>query len=218
MRRWWLVSFLCVGLSGCDTDVTEGNGVAAAETRSVAAFEGAVARDGLALELSARGTAGDVSLSITGDANLLPLVETVVTGGYLIVRAKEPFSSNLGLVVRGEAPGLLRIGADAGGGAVATDVNVAGIFESAVAGGGRVVVSGNAGRFDALASDGGALDARNLTAAEVRINASGGAVVEICATNTLLAEAHDGAVITYACEPARVEPVTSGGGVVRKAE
>lgn len=218
MRRWWLVSLFCAGLAGCEADVTEGNGVAATETRTVAAFEEAVVEDGLGLELTATGAAGDVSLSVAGDENLLPLVETVVEDRRLIVRAKEPFSTGLGLVVQGAAPDLLRIGADTGGTATATGVDVAGIFESAVADGGRVEVIGTAGRFDVLASGGGTIAARKLTVAEARIAAVGGAVVQVCATDTLLAEARDGAVISYACGPDRVEPVTSGGGVVRPAE
>lgn len=213
-----LVSLFCLGLVGCDEDLVHGNGQAAQETRTVATFEEAVVENGLGLELVASGAAGDVDLAVSGDENLLELVETTVAGGRLTVRAKRPFATELGLVVRGAAPALLRIGAAGGSTAVAREVARSGTFETTVAGGSRVAISGTAGRLDALVSGGSVLAARELTAAEVRIlDASGGSVVEVCATDTLFASASGGSTVTYACEPERIEPVVSGGAVVRPA-
>lgn len=213
-----LFALALAGLAGCDADVVRGNGKAAQETRTVASFEEAVVENGLALELVASGAAGDVALSVSGDENLLALVETTVAGKRLTVRAKEPFTTELGLVVRGAAPDLLRVGASGGSAATATEFARSGTLEAAAAGGSRVTMSGVAGRLDALVSGGSVLAAKELTAAEVRVlDASGGATVAVCATDTLYANASGGSTVTYACEPERVEPVTSGGAVVRPA-
>ena len=217
MRRLVAVAVLAFGLGGCE-DVVQGNGVAAQETRTVRSFEGAVANDGVALTLdAANGEPG--TLVVSADENLLGLVVTQVQSGWLTVRTTKPVSSPIGITVKGPAPGLLKVGANTGGMATATGVDVAGTFEVAVAGGGTVTVTGETDRLDVLASGGSVLHARDLTAREVRVlTASGGSRVEVCATSALHAAASGGSMVTYACEPSVVEPVTSGGAVVRKAE
>ncbi len=220
MRRLASVSICCLALAGCESELVRGNGVAAEETRTVKAFESAVVDSGLALVLdaSAGAGAGDGSLTVSGDENLLPLIETTVTDGWLTVRAKQPVSSELKLEVRGSASGLLRLGATGGAGATATGIDRDGIFEASVDAGGSVTLSGRADRFDALVAGGGLLTAGELTAGEVRLQVSGGSRVRVCATDTLLVAATGGSVVTYECDPERVEPVTEGGAVVEPAE
>jgi hypothetical protein len=218
MRRLVLVVSLVVGLGGCD-EVVQGNGVLAQETRTVRAFAGAVANDGIALALDAAADGEAGSLLVSGDENLLGLVVSEVQDGWLTVRTAKPVSSSFGITVTGPAPGQLRVGANSGGAATATGIDSPGTFEVAVAGGGTVTVAGKTDRLDVLASGGGVVRAADLTARAVRIvDASGGARVEVCATASLQVTASGGAVVTYTCDPEVVEPVTSGGAVVREAE
>jgi hypothetical protein len=220
MRGPILVCVVSAALAGCPDDAVQGNGQAGEQTRTVGSFAEAVVEGGLGLELSAAPGIGDeVSLVVSGDENLLSLVETVVEDGRLTVRAKQPFRTTLGLNVKGTAPALLRLGASGGSTGIAKDVAVAGTFETTVAGGSRVALSGTAGGLDALVSGGSVLAARGLTAGGVRLlDVSGGSVVDVCATGTLQANASGGSVVTYACGPAQVTPTTSGGAVVKPAE
>lgn len=175
---------------------------------------------------------GATAVTIAGDDNLLPLVETFVRRGTLHVRPSEKLRPRAGISVTIATPSLEAVSVGGSG-----DVRVrrvrsrafeAGVHGSAslvadgafgdltagVSGSGRMALSGSAERVDARVSGSGDVDLLALRArsARVRVSGSGGVAVE--ATESLDAEVSGSGHVRYAGGPS-VRSHVSGSGSVR---
>ena len=92
-RHTWLVISAIAVAPGCGVLINAvpaipGSGVSKEESRPVEAFHGLEA--GSTLQVTVAVTPGaKPSLKISGDENLVPLIESVVRDGTLILRVKE---------------------------------------------------------------------------------------------------------------------------------
>ena len=169
----------CTGRFTLGTPAIPGSGVVKGETRSIEVFHALDAQN--ALQVAVAVTQGaKPSLKIRGDDNLVPLVESVVRDGTLILRIKE--NTN----IRPKHPLLVEVVTDqldrveASG---ATDVRVTGgskveQFTAAASGAARLSVTGIQTPKAVVTAEGASQLTLTGTAESLKVDASGASQVK----------------------------------------
>lgn len=219
----------CVLLSACAFAQTKGSGASQEQKREVGAFE----RVHIASGLKATVTQGDTAVSLSGDENLLALVETEVEDGELEVRLKRGHSlrgevrvtistpklteveATGGSIVEAQASAQETFEAEASGGSIVTVSRVdSRKLAVEASGGSRVTVKGRAEEVDAEVSGGSVVRADEVEMASLTVDASGGARVEAGPSKRLQGDLSGGSVVRLSRSPAQREVETSGGSEV----
>jgi hypothetical protein len=213
----------------------KGSGVAKTETREVSGFRSVSLGIDAKVELRQGTTEG---LTMTGDDNIVPLVETVVEQGTLKIRwvDNDRFSTSyksLAIIVNLKNIDGIKLG---GSGYIHADRLKAGNLKAAVAGSGDIVfdaleadslqgsIAGSgtikaAGRADALEftlAGSGDLVAPKLETRRVTISVQGSADAVVWATETLTVTVAGSGDVKYYGKPQVTETV-AGSGSVRRA-
>ena len=246
-RRCSSIRFMLVGLlvvtalgafSPAPVDADEmlrGSGVARSERRDVGAFRA------VALEVPARLTlrqGEQEGVSITGDDNIVPRVETVVENGTLKIRWTRPGDYSVeskvldivvdarsieALAVRGSGrihvPRLRTAALQAaidGSGRIGFDTLEAESLAIVIRGNGRVAAAGRAGSLDATISGSGEVEAPKLETRRARVTLNGSAQATVRAQETLNATVAGSGEIKYYGKP-RVTQTVAGSGRIRQA-
>ncbi len=202
---------LLLGLTACDwLRGVEGSGERKVEKRGVKSFS-ALHVSG-AYELTVR-IGEEESLTLEGDDNLLPLIETTVENRILVVKNSKSISPKLPLRLTITTKTLkeLKVSGSLRGSVTGLDADTFGLVAS---GSCRLTL---AGRADALAmslSGSGTLDAARLQArvATVRISGSGDADLEV--SESLSVKISGSGKVRYGGNPKTVERDISGSGSV----
>lgn len=220
----------CVLLSACAFAQTKGNGVSQEQQREVGRFE----RVHIASGLKATVTTGDTAVSLSGDENLLALIETEVEDGELVVRLKRgervrggdvrvtlstprlaAVEASGGSIVEAQASAQGQFEAEASGGSIVTVKKVdAGTLEVEASGGSRVTLEGRAEEVKAEVSGGSVVRADEVEMASLRVEASGGARVEAGPSKRLTGDLSGGSLVRLSRSPAQRDVETSGGSKV----
>jgi len=197
-------------VAGCRWIGIRGNGHVVTEQRTIQEFS----------EIHSSGVfdiewrAGSPALSITTDENLLPYIESQISGNTLRLRTREQLRPTHHIKVVASSP--QRIGAKLSG---AGDLNV-----PALAGGKFAVQSSGAaditleGTVDELLADmSGACDlkARALQTRVAQISITGAGSAQVNAADTLRAAITGAGDVTYFGNPKKVEKHISGAGSIR---
>jgi len=214
-----------------------GSGVAKEETRAALAFH---ALDvGNTIQVTATITQGaKPGLKISGDDNLVPLIESVVRDGTLILQVKDNsnLSPKLPLLVevvtadldRVEASGAANVNVKGGAkidrftasASGAARVSVAGLESSqAVAsatGASRVTLSGIAASLKADASGASEVKAESLKVEDANVSISGASVVDLSATKSVAGDVSGASRLDLRGRPAQNTVSTSGVGQVKE--
>jgi hypothetical protein len=188
-----------------------GAGEVVSETRDV----GAIERISIAAPITVVVRTGEPgSVTVSAQANILPLVVTEVRDGQLVVNAPPPgYTTTEPVTLTVIAPVIASVTVSGG---------ATGILEI-VGDALRVDLSGEAefdglGRVDALtltmSSDARAAFAELLVGSAV-VALSGGAAAELAVTGSLTGDASEGATITLASQPATVDVTVGSGGSVQ---
>ena len=159
-------------LSGTAID---GNGIAARDTRSVAAVTGLDVGGSMIVDVRIGGAP---SLVVEGDSNLLPLVKTGTRGSALYIETENRLRSTTPLKVTYTVPRLTDL--HSGGSGHVTVRDLKGEPLSVRLGGSGVArLSGEVAEFDARVSGSGKIEAGELRArnADVVVSGSGGVVL-----------------------------------------
>jgi hypothetical protein len=155
----------------------------------------------------------DESLTLSGDDNLLPLIETSVEGGVLIVKNRKSISPKLPLRLTISAKALreLKVSGSLRGSVTGLDTDVFGLVAS---GSCRLTLAGRADALTMSVSGSGSLDAAGLRAkvATVKISGSGDADVEV--SESLSVKISGSGKVRYGGEPKNVDRDISGSGSV----
>lgn len=238
MRPFPVLATLCVAaaLSACGISIdldgarVRGSGVSDTARRAVGAFD--------RIEI---GGAFDVvveigpatSVEISGDDNLVPLVETRVVGSTLKVRTEERIDPRAGLTVTVTTPALEAVSVGGSG-----DVRVRGVeapaFEAGVhgsaelavdgdfgdltadvSGSGELTMTGTADDVRAGVSGSGEIDLLGVRARSARVRVSGSGDVSVFVSESLDAEVSGSGDVRYAGSPS-VRSHVSGSGSVRR--
>jgi hypothetical protein len=214
-----------------------GSGKAAQETRTVPPFGAISVAQGLKVDARVDAAPGArPTVTLFGDDNLLPLLETRVrAGGELVVAWKSGVRVRPAapLEVRVVAPRLERVDVSSGASLVAqgaagprfaaevssgASARVSGIAADEVevdaSSGAEVKLAGRAKRMKVDLSSGVALRAGDLRAEQIEIEASSGVSAELFASGAVTGEASSGASVRVAGSPARCAVKASAGASV----
>jgi hypothetical protein len=212
-----------------------GSGVARTETRDVGSFHAIVL--GVPARLMLR-QGGNESLSISGDDNIVPLVESVVEDGTLKIRwvRKGNYSTSYksllivvdarsidGLTIRGSGQidaerlkaGDLRTTIE-GSGAIALDSLEAQSVNAAIHGNGRVTAAGHADSLDLTIAGSGEVLMAKLESRRARVTLQGSGRVIVSAKENLDATIAGSGEVKYYGKP-QLNQTVAGSGSIRSA-
>ncbi|HEY2028070.1 MAG TPA: head GIN domain-containing protein [Myxococcales bacterium] len=227
------IAFAAAFLLSCTSfaEGVRGSGNAQRETRAVGSFTGLSVSSGIRGEVKI----GPQRVEIEADDNVLPLVETVVEDGTLMVRFKRHlFSLNTEtpVVVRVSAPSIDELDASggssiradvassddlsiqsSGGGEVHVKHVAVKKLDAHVSGGGGLFLDGSADQVKLALSGGARCMGGGFSTHALRVQASGGSVAELAVSDSVQGRASGGSVIHVRGRPElRVD--STGGSVV----
>jgi len=192
-----LVVVVAMVLSGCWREGVKGSGQAKAEVRSVAAFTALDISGAIRVEVT---VAPEPRVEVSGDDNLVPLIDTLVDGSSLKIRNRESVRPDVPLVVRVAAPTLTAIAASG-----ATIVALHGRHDDQLAikihGAATLRGDGTAQQLTIEASGSGTLDLDQLVAARASVTSSGASTVSVNVSRSLDVHATGASTVTYRGDP-----------------
>jgi hypothetical protein len=213
VRRYQIVLISILSVVGCryiDRGIS-GSGVAKTESRDVGNFE--------VIDFSGSGTLNltvgpPAPLTITADDNLLPLIETSVCDGRLIIGSSQSISPKTALVVHASATDIKSVNISGAAATVVSGINNES-FTINLSGSGSIKLAGKTDRLTLSISGAASADAINLEASAVAVDISGTGSAKVHPSKTLIANMSGSGSITYIGDP-KVEQNISGIGSVQK--
>lgn len=215
----------------------KGSGVARTETRAVGDFHKITLGVGARLEIRQGPSEG---LSITGDDNIVPLIETVVDNGTLKIRWADRVHGStsyksLNIVVNvtnvdslnlsgsGEMHAAQLKAGDlratiSGSGEIAIDTLEANSLNISLAGSGTLTAAGHVNTLDATISGSGELAAAKLESRNARVTLQGSGDAAVWATETLNATIAGSGEVTYHGKPKVTRTIAGSGNVSRAGD
>ncbi|MFO0981661.1 MAG: head GIN domain-containing protein [Planctomycetota bacterium] len=190
-----------------------GSGVEATEVREVPEFDRIEVAGALRLECRVGGAR---QVSVRGDDNLLPYVQTDVDGETLVLRmASGSYSCDRDLVVSVVAPSVRAVSVSGSADADVTGLQ-GGAFEASVSGSGSLQADGEVEQLDAAVSGSGdlLLDALPARAARVSVAGSGSARVRVL--DRLECTVSGSGDVRYRGDPSTKISVSGSGSVTRR--
>lgn len=187
-----------------------GSGIAAQETRRPGEFDAvrlAVPADAWVRQ----GPEAEVVLS--GDDNLLELIETRVEHGTLVIEMDGSYRSDLGLEVHVTTPRLTGVSIAGSGDVQIEDVDSERL-EVSIAGSGDLSAVGRVGRLEASIAGSGDMRLADLEATDVKVSIAGSGDASVHATGTLAASIAGSGDVRYRGDP-RLTVSVAGSGEVR---
>ena len=189
-----------------------GSGIEASETRAVSGFQGIDAKGAMRIEVEQ----GDVfEVVVTGDDNLVPLVETHVGGDELNISTPFSYSETLPLVVTVRMPRLTSLEVD--GSCV---VDVRGLdgdgLDVDLSGAVECMIEGRVGDLGLDVSGAAEADLSGLTAKRARVDASGATDVRVRAEESLDVEASGSSSVRHAGEAEPAADTSGAASVTRE--
>jgi hypothetical protein len=210
----WMASCVRVG-GGCNGSYlmsTQGSGVAKTEQRDVKEFRR------VRLEGSARVriTIGQPQqVTIRGDDNILPLIDTTIDGDELRIAPKEGYSSRTPLEVTITVASLRAFNLRGSG-----DVRIDGLnepsFDADIRGSGDLTAVGRVDAVRAAIHGSGNMHFENLVAKSADASIAGSGDVRVNASDSVKASIAGSGDILYKGDPPNVDKSIAGSGKVRK--
>lgn len=191
----------------------QGSGNVIREKRDLKGFDKVQVGGGFQVEIVAGKEFG---VEVEADDNLMPLVNTNVSGDTLEIGRQKGYSAKNPIRIRISAPEIS--GIDTSGGA---GVTVSGLKNSNLSiessGGSKVTASGTTAKLTVEMSGGAKIVANDLAAIDVNVDGSGGSSVEVLVSGELRSDISGGARVTYSGAPASIVTNKTGGArVVQK--
>jgi hypothetical protein len=216
-----LVGVVFISVLGCDIriprlgsgKVVRGNGVVVTEERAIEDFHSIEVPGAIQVEISYDA---EPSLSITGEENLLAIIETACEDGRLVIRSTESYSSSKPLIIKATCSKLLRYdGHGASQGTVAEVDSES--FEAELSGASSLVIQrGKVVLLKGSASGASTLNAENVEATKADVDASGASKIIVRVSEELKANASGASDVLYSGSPKVVKKDTSGASSISK--
>ena len=199
-------------IASCTEAGPRGSGNARAEVRPVAAFSALEVSGVVGVELA---LGPEVRVELSGDDNLLPLVDTQIGGTVLTIRNREAVRAVAPLVARITAPRIAAVTASG-----ASRVTLHGMHGEPLAitvhGAATVRGDGAIPELAVHASGAGTVDLDGLTAERARVTAAGSATVAVDVTRALDVRVSGAGKVSYRGSPPSVTQEVSGAGSLVK--
>jgi hypothetical protein len=216
----YLALVLLLGMSGCNIRIARlagvtgirGNGVIVTEERSIEDFQSVRVSGAIRVEIESNT---EPTLTIKGDENLLPLIQTQVVDGCLVIEPTNPYSTSHTIVVNA---GCVQVNRYDGSGA--TEGVISSIdsdsFEADVSGASSLVVgSGHVRRMKIRASGASTFDAPALEAYQADVDSSGASTIIVNAIEELKADASGASSVRFLGTPNKLTKDESGASSIR---
>jgi hypothetical protein len=229
-RIAFVAAFLASGASFA-SDFIRGSGNLQHETRVVGQFSGVSVQSGIRGEVKI----GKQHVDLEADDNVLPLIETIVDDGVLVVRYKPHLSmtTRTEAVVHVTAPSIdlletsggskmraelvpvddLKIESSGGGDVTAHQVVVKHL-RAQVSGGGALNLDGSADDVKLNMSGGSRCKGEKLKTRALRVKASGGSTARLAVSESVSGVASGGSVLHVSGHP-QTHVSTSGGSEIQ---
>jgi hypothetical protein len=213
-----LALLLCLALSACNvninTQIIEGSGKLGSETRSLAGFD--------AIELAGSGDLEVVfgeneSVFIETDDNILPLIETRVRGGTLIIstRSNTNILPQLGIHILVTMKSIKAVSLPGSG-----NISIPGLqaqsFEIDLPGSGNIAVEGSVENLDAAISGSGNILCGDLRANSATARLEGSGLIVVNASDSLTVNINGSGSVHYRGSPANINQTVNGSGSINQ--
>jgi hypothetical protein len=230
-----LVASGCVGAFTIGPPPIAGSGIAKDETRPIEAFHALDAQSAIQVKLAVTQGAKP-SLKISGDDNLVPLVESVVSDGKLILRMKENTNTRPKLPLLAEvvtdqldsvdASGATNVKVTGGskveqfsaGASGAANLSITGIDTPKAVitaeGASRLSLAGTAESLKLSASGASQIKAADLKSGDANVSISGASTAELHASKSVDGDVSGASRLDYHGKPARHTVSISGASSV----
>lgn len=225
-----VLTWALAGLQSCMIAGEQGSGVVTSITRTVEPFTKIESRIGADIVL-VRTESGQIRLE--GEDNILPLIETAVNDGKLVIEAKKSFSSHktikihipfrelesISLLGSGNVTGEAPITGESFGIRIAgsADVNLAVYakrLDTKISGSGNILLTGRVETHTAKISGSGKIKAFELLSLHTAAHISGSGTCFVSASDELDASVSGSGDILYKTPPAKLHKSVSGSGTV----
>jgi hypothetical protein len=188
----------------------QGSGVMKTETRQVDAFTRIEIRGGATIDAS---IGKEQSLTVEAEDNILPLIDTTVKNGTLVVGNSTSYSSDKGVKLHIVVPSLQGLKITGAG-----EVNITGLKEPKfmldLRGAGNVKMDGSTDELTITLAGSGDVDTTKLAAKRAVVNLRGSGDVKVHAEESLQAHLAGNGDVRYTGNPAEVlEHITGNGSV-----
>jgi hypothetical protein len=195
--------------------VVRGSGKVASETRSLSGFE-AIELTGSADVIVSLGETE--SVSVEAEDNLLPLVETQVRGGRLVIGTKSNTTLAPTQPVRVTVTlKALRSASLTGSGNITIGGLSGGSLRLDLSGSGNISAAGTVEALSATLGGSGNILCDDLQASSASVEINGSGNVTVYASQRLEATISGSGAVTYRGNPAQVEQSVSGSGSIQPA-
>lgn len=202
---------LNIAINSQPTNLIVGDGHIISETRALSQYSKIISQG--TFDVIGKSDASS-DLTLTGDSNILKLVETKLTGDTLTLSTSENYSTKNPITIQVSTLHLTAIESNDSG-----DVNLSGInsmtFGSKLKGSGRIDLSGTTGGFDVKINGSGELNAQKLISEKAYVEINGSGDVHIHVNQNMYGKINGSGSIAYSGNP-RVTEDISGSGSIRK--
>jgi Putative auto-transporter adhesin, head GIN domain len=199
-----------VFITGCRWLGIQGNGNIKTEERTVSSFANVDMRGAFEIEWQN----GAPSLRITTDENLLPYIESDVSGDTLRLRTREQMRPSHGIKVVASSP--TRAGAKISGAVKLAAKQLSGPrFALESSGASQVLLDGNVDELLADMTGASELAASTLQTKTAEISTTGAGDAELAVAETLKVAITGAGKVTYSGNPPTVQKHITGAGSIR---
>jgi hypothetical protein len=208
-----VIALLLLLLSGCHHGGVRGSGIRKTEKRDLPGFTAIETSGAFDVQVDCQKP---VSFEITGDDNILPLIQTEVRNGVLRVSNTKSYNVSSPISLRITVPDLSSVRSTGAGKFTITNLKNE-EFEINSAGAAMVIADGQTNSVEIRSTGAGKIDAQNLHARTAEVSVTGAASVDVYASEQLDVTVSGVGRVTYSGDP-KVNKRVSGAGQVNKKE
>ena len=197
-------------VAGCSRPGIQGDGVITTEDRPISEFSKLVVTGGYEIEWSS----GKPALTISSDQNLLPLVETVVSGNTLQIDSKEELVPTKGIKIILSSATLADVQLTGGISFKASQITGQDLkLEST--GASEISVDGSVTNLEVNLTGASKLNAKSLQTQNATLSLIGASEADVTVTDSLKASVTGAGSLTYSGNPKSVEKNITGAGTIQ---
>lgn len=209
-----------LGCTTCLADFSSGNGVrgngmVVTEERSIEDYNSIEVHGAIQLEVS---SSADPSLSITGEENLLPVIETICKDGKLVISSTEPYKSTKPIIVKTACSKLIRYQGNGATEGKVTEVESDSLEIELSGASSFVVQKGKVNTLKVNVSGASNVNTGNLETSNAKLTASGASKVIVNVSDELKAKASGVSSVVNKAKAKVVSKKESGMASVESAK
>ena len=191
-----------------NTNTIKGSGNKKSIDKKIAAFEQIISNSALDIVYQQSGKS---RIEITGDDNIITLVQAEVNNGVLTLDVKKSYSSTMPLVVRLQSASLNALTV-----AGSSDVKLTAIqskkLRIKLSGSGEIIAKGKVQELSIKVQGAGDVNTKRLTADSVQVSLSGSGDIILTALQSLKADLSGSGDIVYYGNPGKIDKRITGAG------